>query len=276
MQLPAAAFIALAITYASSLGVPSKRIVNGKLVQEGEAPFSASLWFMKPVAFTKNTGLHHVCGGSLVAPQWILTNAQCFTEDVAPGLSDVDNWQVKLGKNNQRTTEPGEQTFSITKVFKSPLFVLSNYTGDVALVKLNASATMTNLVGTIPIDDDATCAVPGKTCTLYGWGQRAEEPYGYGSDDQYSAQLTIKSNEICSAAYSGMTVISDLEMCAQGDDQDGCAGDAGGPIVCECNGQKVLSGTSFYGNGCNRPKVPSVNTRLTKFAAWAAQTMQDN
>ena len=47
-------------------------------------------------------------------------------------------------------------------------------TGDVALLKLNASAHMDEFTGTIDIDKTLTAIVEGASCTAYGWGQAAE------------------------------------------------------------------------------------------------------
>ena len=54
------------------------------------------------------------------------------------------------------------------------IIAVSVPTGDVALLKLNASANMDEFTGTIDIDKDPDCIIEGASCTAYGWGQAAE------------------------------------------------------------------------------------------------------
>ena len=51
-------------------------------------------------------------------------------------------------------------------------------TGDVALLKLNASAVMDDYTGTIEIDDNEDCTMEDDVCTIYGWGQKAQGKSG--------------------------------------------------------------------------------------------------
>ena len=61
-------------------------------------------------------------------------------------------------------------------------------TGDVALLKLNASATLNEFVDIMGINTDEDCPVTGQTCTAYGWGQESE---GW----QYFRSFGIRHND---------------------------------------------------------------------------------
>ena len=91
-------------------------IVGG---QNATQPWTVSLQSVNP------DGLRHECGGTLIAPQWVMTAAHC-----APYVAG----QARIGSLNWKQ---GGEMLTVTQVISNPAHDSSqNFGNDIALVKL--------------------------------------------------------------------------------------------------------------------------------------------
>uniref|UniRef100_A0A3P9P3N4 chymotrypsin n=1 Tax=Poecilia reticulata TaxID=8081 RepID=A0A3P9P3N4_POERE len=121
---------------------------DGSLSSEGEWPWMASL----------QKGGKHVCGGTLVSEDKVLTNANCIPEN-----SVVSEYTVVLGRLKQNGSNPSEQSVAVGSITRS------NLTGsNIALLQLSAKPKLTDFVWPICLDNGRTFA-QGSTCWAAGW-----------------------------------------------------------------------------------------------------------
>lgn len=71
------------------VGFTNGRIYGGKNADDGEFPFQISVWYTYIINF------EHVCGGSIIAPNKVLSAAHCITD--VPGSG---TYNLKAGLTN--------------------------------------------------------------------------------------------------------------------------------------------------------------------------------
>lgn len=93
-----------------------------------------------------------------------------------------------------------------------------------------------------------------------------------------SVDMKILPDNVCAEYYASVIAPYDRDsmICAGELDggRDSCQGDSGGPLVVrDAAGVATLVGLVSFGEGCARPGVPNVNTRVASFLEFVRETI---
>ncbi|XP_071264928.1 uncharacterized protein [Salvelinus alpinus] len=173
-------------------------LTGGGLASGGSWPWIASL----------QTNGTHVCGGTMVAEDYVMSDAGCFSSQ-----SDASQWTVIMGRLKQNGSNPNEVTLKVINI------TMSNLTANnVAILRLASQPTLSDYIQPICVDQGSSTFSIGTRCWVAGWGRGqggAEQNLEQSQTSVVDCESSGSSDNICTAAL-------DLRQ-----------GEGGGPLMCK-------------------------------------------
>ncbi|XP_071067595.1 mastin-like [Dasypus novemcinctus] len=248
-------------------------IVGGRDVSVRKSPWQVSLRFDDQ----SSQQWEHVCGGSLVHPQWVMTAAPY----VEP--SGVEAWAVRV-QVGQLKLYDNDRLTKVTQIILHPKYNVSLSAkggADIALLKLEAPVALSKYVRAVTLPP-AALSVPEMSCWVTGWGniksgRKCQDRRGgaipcFPPWNLQQVEVPIVSNERCRRQYQLVDLpIREDMLCAGAKFRGPCQGDSGGPLVCNMKSTWLQVGVVSFGACCGLPNYPGVYARVSSYVPWIHQ-----
>ncbi len=234
---------------------PASKIIGGTDAAITEFPWMV---FYK----SQNIG----CGGTIIAPGWILTAAHC-TEDSNHAAIPISEMSVVAGSATPFNQDSG-LTYSVSDVIRHEGYDPSTAANDIALLKLSteiADAKPIKLISMYDVSDGSIA--PGVMAWVTGWGVTNSGSQLMSAILQ-KVQLPIVSNAQAGVVWSFIPVTDIMAGYLNGT-RDACSGDSGGPLIVPVTGEYKIAGIVSWGN--NTCDTYGGYTNVSRFLEWISQ-----
>ncbi|XP_068004028.1 ovochymase-2 isoform X2 [Melanerpes formicivorus] len=261
------------VTTNDSCGMPSNqpRFIFSRIIGGEEAvPYS---W---PWQVSVQLADEHICGGAVLAKEWVVTAAHCFNSKEPYR----DLWMVVAGLHDL-TEQEYRQRRSVKQYIIHPSFNKTTMDSDIALLQLDKPLEFNHYVHPVCLPAKEEAVQPSRVCVVTGWGARGEDREK--GKKLHQLEVPILVLDTCQSYYINLPSKVTQKMICAGfpleDGKDSCAGDSGGPLVCPSEdnlGFYTLHGITSWGLGCGKKSYPGVYTNVGAFVDWLKQSVNSS
>ncbi|MEV4992023.1 trypsin-like serine protease [Streptomyces niveus] len=258
--------------------VVSTKDVSTRIIGGTNTSISSAPWMVQLLFEYDNDGLFYfTCGGTLVAPNKVLTAAHCVTDENGKALDMVGRGMI-LANTAKLAGGPNDEgtAVGISRSYFAGSYNADTIDNDIALLTLAKPLTGTP-AQPASYGDTARYAA-GTTATTYGWGMTGSSPDDRLADTLQRVTQPLRSDAECSenldtslgipGAYKAGHMI-----CAgnggTGNDSTGkatCPGDSGSPMMVNGRIIGVTSwGVATQSELCNFGGTYDVYTKVSTY-----------
>ncbi|KAK3242640.1 hypothetical protein CYMTET_47663 [Cymbomonas tetramitiformis] len=275
----------------------SSRVVGGDpVLTPGLYGFMVSI--QRAYDKDQNSMHAHLCGGSLIAPDLVLTAAHCVydTADSWPTQANCFTGAHHVGIGRITLTDSADlrciEEIPIVDVYVHPKYNPRTLSFDVALLRL-ASKSSYQPITVYDMNDLSQPRVDLSKIVVssLGWGHTAYR--GHMSDDLMLMNTFVYDRQQCKRNYANVVLsdgskagivgveFGDHNFCAYHKIDntviDNCQGDSGGAMFFEVNNRYYVIGVVSFGYECayRYSIVPGVYANVTHVSDWIHTYVND-
>jgi len=213
------------------------KIVGGTEAIAGDWPWSCSMLYSG----------RHICGGSLINEQWVISAAHCVSSLVA------SNYVWECGLHDRNNKESWVRRFPVSSVVRHENYNSRLIQNDIALFQLTTALTSYDQYILPACYPAAGTSHENQQSWATGWGTLYSG--GTVSAKHMQVQMPVLTDAACRSKFGGANNMLDpvYQVCAgvTGGNKDTCQGDSGGPLVVkQADGFWYLIGLTSWGYGC--------------------------
>lgn len=240
-------------------GPQDGRIVGGWATNITHFPHQVSL----------QLGTRHVCGGTIIAPNIILTAAHCVVK-----VNEPQSYAIRAGST---LWSSGGSYIRARRIIPHSQFnAPTHMNNDIALVLLQKSLVYSPSIQPIGLVLSTDIVSAQAQLFVSGWGSTTVDQVVTSPRLHYTAVVQM-DRQRCTQNYFGAGTVTGTMFCAGSKsglgDRDSCMGDSGGPLVTNVAGRFKLLGIVSWGLGCANAQYPGVYTYVTAYGTWLTQTL---
>ncbi|XP_012972412.2 probable threonine protease PRSS50 [Mesocricetus auratus] len=218
----------------------------------------------------------HICAGTLIASQWVLTVAHCLT------LPHV-NYTVRVGSPWVNQTTATSTDVPVHQIIINRRYQARRYwswvgrANDISLLKLQWGLKYSKYVWPICLPGLEYVLEDSSVCTVTGWGYPKVNDRWPQFQSLQEKEVSIMNSRKCEQFYhkfskipSLVRIINSQMICASDNNREKfCYELTGEPLVCSSDSSTwYLVGMMSWGPGCKKNEAPPIFLQVSTFQPW--------